>query len=353
MMPMQKNTGVSPITPAGDDRIHFLDILAGAAIIRVVCVHALAVYSVMVLRHPAKFLLLPDWGRILDILLRFNVPIFVLLSGFKYKLSEVKHPDRSLPKYLFKRSLRLMIPFLLWSVIYYILRRWLLEGKNPFEIPGFSTTLAILTGAEHPAYQLWFVPMLFFVNIFYPLIKKIIPCYLFSIPLFFAIYFYSSTHHLKMPLNYIEYFIFYDLGALLCVLYRSPRHRSRFKYAAIGFTAAVCILGFWKFAAAGRHIPVWRLNLYLEPAIALSAFFLFSLIPAKRTMKPLASAGRYAWHIYILHAPIVLNRIGYLIYRKLEIASPFLIPVHVAATLAALVVVILLIKKSRLERLLF
>lgn len=86
----------------------------------------------------------------------FQLGAFVLISGYLYQHSSVRLI--SWTKFIWKKFKRLMIPCILFSLIYY----YLLSNKG---LDVWNLTLNLLSGVGH----LWFLPMLFgcFVSCFF------------------------------------------------------------------------------------------------------------------------------------------------------------------------------------------
>jgi probable poly-beta-1,6-N-acetyl-D-glucosamine export protein len=90
---------------------------------------------------------------------RFAVPLFFLISGFVLELNYSFHPNYF--SYLKKRVNRLFIPYIVWSAIYY----YFLYTKHTR-----SFLSSLVDGSA--SYQLYFIPSLLLLYIFFPLIHK-------------------------------------------------------------------------------------------------------------------------------------------------------------------------------------
>lgn len=80
---------------------------------------------------------------------RFAVPMFVFLFGMMLAFSVQRGFDAR--KYLAKRTKQILIPYILWSLIY------MLMSPEPFSMARFGAHL--LRGSAQ--YHLWYVPMIF------------------------------------------------------------------------------------------------------------------------------------------------------------------------------------------------
>lgn len=93
---------------------------------------------------------------------RFAVPLFFIISGFVLELNY--HLNESYIHYSKKRIGRILVPYLLWSLIYYFFV--FDENRNP------NLLMSILRGDA--SYQLYFIPTLLIFYLFFPLIHKYI-----------------------------------------------------------------------------------------------------------------------------------------------------------------------------------
>lgn len=125
-------------------------ILSSLAIIMVVAGHL--GYSVMTVGE-----LFPYYS--------FHVPLFMFISGYFYRESEEEHPML----YIKKKTCRLLVPYLIWNLIYGVLA-WLLRsfGFSMGDPIGFRTLLIapFIYGYQFIYnYAAWFVPVLFVIEI--------------------------------------------------------------------------------------------------------------------------------------------------------------------------------------------
>ena len=105
----------------------------------------------------------------------FYMPLFIFISGYFYK----KENEERVCEYIRKKLNKLIIPFLIWNLVYGIFVNFL-KSKNII-IYGQDIslkTLFITPFIKNEQFQMnlaaWFIPALFFVNIVYILIRKIL-----------------------------------------------------------------------------------------------------------------------------------------------------------------------------------
>ncbi|WP_421617809.1 acyltransferase [Brevibacillus sp. TJ4] len=98
-------------------------------------------------------------------LLKFAVPAFIFITGFVlfYNYYE-KIPYLS---FMQKRGKEILLPYLLWSAIYFLLAPRL-DGEN-----SLIWNVAKIVGTGSASYHLWFVVMIFQFYLFYPLWQRL------------------------------------------------------------------------------------------------------------------------------------------------------------------------------------
>lgn len=152
---------------ASQDRFAFLDNMKAIAIVMVVAIHALA-FSMdisAVLRE-----------RILIVIATIAVPVFFFIDGYLLGVSHALHKKQSYWESLKKSSYRLLLPWLIFTLLYFMLR-FVFEYFNILNerhIIGrdISYIISALYGSVY-AGQMYFLLSLFVVRIFSPLLSKI------------------------------------------------------------------------------------------------------------------------------------------------------------------------------------
>lgn len=338
-------------------RIDYIDALSGLASIRTVLIHSLANFFVMQSMTP-YFLELPNWARVMDLILRHSVPIFVFAAGFRYQMSVEKHPNRGYASYVSLRVKRMAIPFLFWTAFYYVfcgmfepsLMTW-----NPifsgWPFPSVRQIAGMLTGDGNPAYQFWFLPMLFLVNLIYPAVAAL-PFRRFT-PTVLGISFYVLSWYLDLqhPADYLKYILFYDLGVLAC-RHRSDDRLTKWMWFVFGMSlSSTLIISLIKFQTRS---PVRMVQ--ADTALALTVLGLFVSIFyfwSPRIPRFLVNMGRLTWPIYILHDPLILRNFGLLLVFKLSLTAPVFFPVAGILSLIVSYLIYRLIVRLKLQKILF
>ena len=135
-------------------RVHYLDSLRIIATIGVICIHVSSkeIYSAL-----ASY----NWylSVIFDGLVRWSVPIFVMISGtlFLNPSKQISHRD-----IIKKNILRLLLAYISWWIFYSVL----VTACHFVFDNTFALTLT-------PHYHLWFLPMLIGIYFLIPIIRKI------------------------------------------------------------------------------------------------------------------------------------------------------------------------------------
>lgn len=125
----------------------------------------LAIFGVILLHVSAPFLVpfenSREWwiGNIYDSLSRWCVPLFVMVSG---SLLLQGAGEKSLRWFLLRRVRRILIPFLIWSIVYFLYRIHI-KGDDLVLSQFFPMLLT-----EPIYYHLWFIYMLIVLYMFAP-----------------------------------------------------------------------------------------------------------------------------------------------------------------------------------------
>lgn len=132
-----------------------VDVLRIIAILAVVFIHT-TTRTIQVSTH--NFQIIP-WTLFLNQIFRFAAPLFFMISGFVLELNYNLH--ESYFTYLKKRMNRILIPYVLWSGIYYFFI-YTKQKENFFQ--------ALLAG--NASYQLYFIPALFIFYLIFPFVHN-------------------------------------------------------------------------------------------------------------------------------------------------------------------------------------
>lgn len=128
-------------------RVKYCDNLKAISIILVILIHILAIYRDMYLANNNMlyyFIL-----SFADSFTRVAVPMFFMITGI-FMLN--KEPEKSYNVYIKKRLLKLLIPLIVFSIIYYLFEN--IEAGNKLSTLTFFQQLTSSDGAR---YHLWFM----------------------------------------------------------------------------------------------------------------------------------------------------------------------------------------------------
>ena len=285
-----------------DQRMHWMDILRGFAMILVLAWHAPAIPALVGAE-------LPDWLLAAnDALLPYRMPTLMFVSGLLLPAALRKPAGR----YYWGKLQLVVWPYLVWSALH-ILQS---DSGEPF----FHWRSWVATG------YLWFI---FFIACYYlvaPLLARLPPWIVPAAALAAAL---VLPDGLAVRMTYFAFFFF--VGAAVS---RSPR-----LLGLIGSTwwvalpAGVVAVGFGVVSAFERHqFEAWTAPFSLCGIVA--AIYCARRIEHRRWTRPLRFVGRNSLVFYVAHFPIVLG--AWLLVRgalsdSIAVASVLLFVIAIAA----------------------
>ncbi len=150
-----------------DSTINWLDNLRAISTIAVIILHVSGS-----LFYESSTLSPSDWwiGNIFNSLVRFCVPIFLMLTGALL----LAKPVESIRVFLRKRMLRILLPFLLWSFIYMALNllvKWRKGEMILSDIEGIFNYILIQL-RDGASYHFWYIYLIIGIYLFIPIISK-------------------------------------------------------------------------------------------------------------------------------------------------------------------------------------
>lgn len=149
-------------TPASAGKIAYLDVLRSIAIYLVIMLHCISATIVNASLYGTRTWMVCN---ILNSFVRMGVPIFFMISGF-LTLSD----ERTLHLKLFykKRLSKILVPFLVWDVIYFLTNFLFYGGTLTFK--QFISELF----ANGSKFHLWFVYQIIALYLLAPFLKRIL-----------------------------------------------------------------------------------------------------------------------------------------------------------------------------------
>jgi len=133
-------------------------------------VRALATLGVIIIHVTSGYVSKIEAGYILNQIVRFSVPVFIILSGYSVNLSSYNR-DEGYITFLKKRLSKIIIPYLLWSFIYFYYYRTNVENLFTTDyLIVFTKNIIMGTNGPH----LYFIVIILQMYFLYPLIKRLI-----------------------------------------------------------------------------------------------------------------------------------------------------------------------------------
>lgn len=250
---------------------------------------------------------------------RFSVPLFLIISGYALHYSYTKVKRFSLSAYLRRRFVRILVPYVLWTVIYvfYALREDLKLILS--DMTGFLVFLGNQLVFGTAALHLYFIIIIIQLYFLYPLLRKLIfsrPKALLVIAFVLTMLFqtaayiklldrsflsvFSQQYHLLFP-TWLFYFVF---GMYLCDNMDSLRNRLPSK--AVSFSVwGICLA-----VVIGNSLLSGTYGSSVKPDIVLysiaSLIMLYSIVDDVRKSKSLPGRfliwfSRQSYAAYLSH----------------------------------------------------
>lgn len=138
-------------------RLPEFDVIRAGAALAVIAIHVTAGYMDSPLAYLGNHLV------------RFAVPLFIIISGFLLNWSVADSFELSTMAFYRQRLHRILLPYLTWTVIYCLLNFYLLHLHDPRLL---LTTIgkALLMGNAY--YHLYFIPIILQLYLLYPWLKR-------------------------------------------------------------------------------------------------------------------------------------------------------------------------------------
>lgn len=346
-------TGISAygVTTGAGERLLHLDILRAIAILEVVMLHTAApiLYRYAEIKHGF-------WGigNFVDSSVRSCVPLFVMLSG-----ALVLNPDKdeSIGVFLTKRFKKILVPLLIWSIIYYL---W--DGYNTprhLSIKDFLLKFA----TDGIFYHFWFMYMLAGLYIAAPIFKIFLKSarkneleYLLSIWVVFTVlttslkylFGFETALRVEPVAGYIGYFL---LGYYLEKY--QPRAEFSFLILLLFLSMLVTFYGTYVYTRRmGSFNDIFYTYISFNVAVmAVTKFLIIKKIKWRTVFRDLKifrvvmALSSASFGIYLIHALVLVELSDQLGINGLYI-NPFLgIPLTVIATVVISFMIISILKK--------
>lgn len=266
------------------------------AMLMVVYYHCLCFYT---LRWGYNMCNIEFYEQAVELLNRIDIPAFVFISGYVFSLNYFRGKYDSTLGFLYKKGLRLLIPYFFWGTVVIIVTPRLVTSEDSF-LSGFS--------------HVWFLLMLFSIFVCIILTRciweRLKPWQ--SITLLFAIILPGhilSYKGIAAPDNYLQYkgvlgmLPFFYLGLITCQHQFNIRVLKP-KWAPLALLALLCtISGVYVIIVLTPFYLNYVKNLFIQLSSIVILFLVFTLLshaPLKNS-KLLDLLDRNSMSIYIIH----------------------------------------------------
>lgn len=301
----------------GRPKLLELDDVRGAAIIAVVLIHGIAEGSV-----PGAGAHGSDTVQLLLLLVNklcaFAVPAFIFVSGLVlFYGAPVRWSRESLARYYRRRMQTALFPYLVWSLLFYIMNQWLAHGLDTKLDPVYFGKLLLTGGAS---YHLYFLVIIMQFYAVFPVVAALVRRYdpagklllAAGLLLQFGFYAYSRLVH-PVPFSSLwafGYAAFFALGGWFGLQYAARADAARTK-APLWAAAALCA----GFGYAGLHIwavqgtapsDIWYEICYDGLGLAAAAALIAWARGQQGRLRMLAALGKASFGVYLVH-PAVLS----------------------------------------------
>ena len=344
------------------ERIASIEYIRGIAMLGVIGIHTGA-YS---LSNPHVNIHL---FALLEIVSRFSVPIFFFVSAFGLFL----HDDLSKPfrylSFLTRRAKAVLLPYILWSLLYMTHYTWISGDSLIWEKPLFYEFF--LFGLA--SYQLYFLVILLWFYALMPLWRLLVR-HMLKAPRSWltvllgcqiAVNYWSThlldvsftNHYLAMALQHrvsywvIHYLFIFLFGALCARQYGEwiafLRDRQQTVYAFFFFTLTAMLGTYYYLLASGRSAEqAVNITQQLSPPGVLytastTAFLLIILESVKLPhglRAGLAKLGEHSYAVYLVHPFVMYYLMEYLTDHQIVMTATVVICFYMATVLTSLAV---------------
>jgi surface polysaccharide O-acyltransferase-like enzyme len=282
----------------------------------------IALYAVIVL-HTTSLLLMQygkvpmaDWwvADFLNAAVRFAVPVFVMITG-----ALLLHREYEIGDFLKKRIVRVVIPFLFWSLVY-VWYSWYNEEITfgPDAWANIKQVLHLLKWGS--SYHLWYVYMLIGLYFFIPVIGKFVRNasekeILYFLIIWFAVMMlgqpYLSRYSPAVDMHYFAGYVGYlVLGHYLAFKDFNLKHLRAWMIVVFVFSIILIAIGSFLITPHRQ----WPGTMFYEPVnpavlmLSASIFIIVKLTVPK--VSPVITrirdfAGSYNYGIYLSHALVL------------------------------------------------
>lgn len=318
-----------------NQRKHAIEYIRGISMLGVVGIHTGA-YS---LSNPEVNVHL---FALLEICTRFSVPIFFFVSAFGLFYNQDLARPFDYGRFLLSRSRGVLLPYLIWSVLYMAHYTWASGDANIWSAPLIYEYF--LFGLA--SYQLYFLVILTWFYLLMPLWRPIVKivsrhpvrnlCFLLALQIAFNYYscyaltLNSDNYYINTALQYrlsywvLHYVFIFLLGAVCAVKFEAYEKFLKYRrdWLLYGFASTLAGMlahyyillyqtGYTPEAAVNTVQQLSPIGVLYTAATTLFLYSAFSTAGAK-TARLLGLLGKYSFPIYLVHPFIMYYLSDYL-----------------------------------------
>ncbi len=288
----------------------YIDLLRAMAAVAVVVIHVLGPYRGLYGQMPTW-----DWLTAIgfNISSRWAVPVFIMISG------ALMLPDTrpfNLRYYLSRRVSKVVVPFLVWSVLYAFLAGLSWNGHSfAYELApalGLLKNLPEKATWYHLGFYYYFIPLYLVIPFLTPWVQKLSDDQLRMLVLGWLVLtlLYLMRIQSDWMINMIMYGGYLPLGYALTRMPLNAQHRQALIYAG-GVALIASLYGVWELSSiAGKYTP-GRYTSYktLNTVVVAAMLFVVAHHYGDRLSgglrKVVSFVGRYSLGLYLVH-PLLL-----------------------------------------------
>ena len=145
------------------ERVKYCDTLKAISIILVILIHVFSIYRDLYINSNRLYYTILTLG---DSFTRIAVPSFLMITGI-FMLS--KKGETSYKDYLMKRMPKLIIPFIIFSIVYYLYEK--IKAEETLSLLSFFQVFTSYGGAK---YHLWFMYVIIIIYLLIPFISILV-----------------------------------------------------------------------------------------------------------------------------------------------------------------------------------
>lgn len=340
-------------------RITYIDIAKGFGIVFVVIGHSLR--DEMLLNYIG-------YDYIYSIIYFFHMPLFFTISGYLMEHSFCRE-EKPL-KLIIKKTKTLLIPFIIYSLLIFIIFRvaCMLPGIGTILAASIDTDISLIKyillavmGNNPLAFHLWYLIVLFLIELFTIISVLVIKGNRMQVTFIISsiIYFLSMyVDFFNLSTNYntinavFRYIVFFSFGQML--FYNEKVNRKGDIYNSYIITIA-SFAGFFMatFSFIIKRNSMVQFNslqklLYTTLVLIGRFLLIYSIFGVSKKIKKsniLSILGQESYNIYLMHQPFICAFLGTVLYGKLRMPAQVVIIICAVLSLAIPISIVRFIKK--------